>query len=201
MRCIIMRILAILTSLAILAPAAAQTTQPADQAWPATVSDFGQSLVSSDPAALLPLLCENVTVQAFDAKTADAIRLLARVRGGTLVFSRGYMEQPRTLAADIAEAFRNATVPDEIKLKMAPQSDVQMRRANQIALQWVSQTLAAAKDDLVGVSVFWCSRAATPPAAEPSQEMVFVLVKGSAADPAHPRIQSISFGDPQRQAK
>ncbi len=201
MRCFIIRILALLTSLAVLAPAAAQTTQPAAEAWPSGVGEFAQALASGDSAALLPLLCENVTVQAFDAKTADAIRLLARVRGGTLVFAKGYPKPPTTLAAEIAEAFRNAPVSDEVKLKMTPQGEVPLRRANQIAAQWVVQTLSASKDDLVGVIVFWCSPPGSPPTAETSSESLFVLVKGSAADPAHPRIQSISFGDPQRQAK
>jgi hypothetical protein len=193
--------LALVASLLSAIPAAGQTTQPAGDSWATTVSAFARSLADSDPAAVLPWLDDNVAVQAFDAKTADAVRLLARVRGGTLITTQAYTQAPASMASDVAAAFRSAAVPDEIKLRMIPQSEGQMLRANQIAGQWLAESLVAKREDLVGAIVFCCAHGTPGATGSPAPEIVFVLVKGSAAEADHPRIQRIMFGDPVKQVR
>ena len=159
---------------------------------------FAQALAQNDPTTLAPLLADDVSVQAFDAKTVDAVRLLSRTRGTLLIGSRAYVHAPARMAADIVEAFVQAQAPDEIKRYMTPANDSQMVRANTAAAKWLTESLSAKPGDLVGVVVFWRPPSGAQKLAEGLRpEIVFVLVKGSLAGPAA-RIDAIAFGNPQQ---
>lgn len=181
--------------LALVVQTAGQTTRPADSTWGKTLERFTTALEDSDPAALLPLLADDASIKAFDSKTADAIRLLARTRKATLLMSKAYVQAPATIASDVAEQVKNSDVPDEVKRHMAVGDEARSRRANETAAHWVAQALGAKDGDPVAVILFWCDRSSTGEPA-PSPELVFVLVRGQAQGAGAPRVQAIAFGNP-----
>jgi inactivated superfamily I helicase len=179
----------------------AQATRPSADPWTQTVQQFAQALAQSDPAALVPLLVDNASVQAFDAKTADAARLLSRTHGAAIISAHAYVHAPSRMATDIVESFAQAQqVPDELKRYMTPQNEAQMAKANTAAAKWLTQTLAAKPGDPVGVVVLWSAPTAALGLVESARpEIIFVLLKGGMAG-GGPRIEAIAFGNPQRQS-
>ena len=91
---------------------------------------------------------------------------------------------------DIAEAFKSAEVPEELKRKMAIRDDAHARRANRTAVTWLSESLGAKQGDKVGVLIFWCDKSASD---EP--EVVFLLVKGDP-ESQYTKVKAICFGNP-----
>ncbi|MCY2954959.1 MAG: hypothetical protein NTU53_23765 [Planctomycetota bacterium] len=178
-----------------------QATRPSAEPWTQTVEQFAQALAQSDPAALVPLLADNASVHGFDAKTADAVRLLSRTHGAAIISARAYVHAPSRMATDIVESFAQAQqVPDELKRYMTPQNEAQMARANTAAARWLTETLTAKPGDLVGVVVFWSAPTGALGVVESVRpEIIFVLVKGGMAG-GSPRIEAIAFGNPQWQS-
>jgi precorrin isomerase len=178
-----------------------QATRPSTEPWTQTVEQFAQALAQSDPAALVALLADNASVQAFDAKTADAVRLLSRTQGAAIISARAYVHAPSRMATDIVESFAQAQqVPDEVKRYMTPRNETQMAKANDAAAKWLTATLAANPGDPVGVVVLWSAPTAALGVVESVRpEIIFVLVKGGMAG-GSPRIEAIAFGNPQWQS-
>jgi hypothetical protein len=164
--------------------------EPAPDNWPKTVETFANALGESDPAALLPVLSEDVSITTFDAKGGDAVRLLARTRKGAVISHLTYVHAPENMANQIAEAFKNAEVPEELKRKMALRDEAHALRANRTAVNWLTESLGAKQGDKVGVVIFWCEKAANG-----QPEVVFILLKG---DPQSEfgKVKSICFGNP-----
>jgi len=162
---------------------------PAPDSWPKTVEALGIALSESDASALVPVLADDVSISTFDSKSTE-MRLLARIRKGTLISSLNYVHAPETMANDIAEAFKSAEVPEELKRKMAIRDDAHARRANRTAVTWLSESLGAKQGDKVGVLIFWCDKSASD---EP--EVVFLLVKGDP-ESQYTKVKAICFGNP-----
>jgi hypothetical protein len=123
-------------------------------------------------------------------KNGDAVRLLARTKKATLISSLSYLYAPENMANDVAEAFKNAEVPEELKRRMAMRDDAHARRANRTAVNWLGEALAAKQGDKVGVLVFWCDKSTSGDA-----EVVFILVKGEVQGEAT-KVKSLCFGNP-----
>jgi len=173
-----------------------QTTRPSNEPWATAVDRFGRVLAEGDPAALAPLLSDDLTVAAFGGRNADAVRLLSRVRGMKLIAARGYTLPAPQVAQDLSEDVAAAQVPEPIKRYMTPPDGGQMAKANLAASKWVAESLGARNGDLVGVLVFWSGRGQGTELMEAGRaEIVFVLVKGVLAGPG-PQVQAIMFGDP-----
>src|SRR3954464_15719859 len=85
--------------------------EPTPDHWPQNVETFAVAPGESDPGALLPVLTDDVSITTFDAKNADAVRLLARTRKGTLIATFNYVHAPESMAGEIAEAFKAAEGP------------------------------------------------------------------------------------------
>src|SRR5204863_8945441 len=102
-------------------------------AWSALMECLGKALVASDPEALVPLLGDEVTIQSFDTRSGDAVRLLARTRKGLMLLSRGYQQTPEGLAAELAAAVKDLEIPEEFKKHLMPADEGQIKRANHIA--------------------------------------------------------------------
>ena len=176
----------------------------AEQPWAKTVANFAKALSDSDPAALVPVLAESVQIEAFDAKGGDAVHLLARARKGLLITNHAYNAIPATMAGDIADALAKAEVPDTVKKDLTPPDPAALKRANEVAAQWIAASLQAKPADSVGLVLFWCVHAndkdnASTPDAKPG-ELVFVLVKADSGATPKPRIRAIAFGNPARRA-
>ena len=163
---------------------------PATDGWGKTVETFATALQESDPGALLPVLSDDVAITTFDTKGADAVRLLARTRKGTLVSFLSYTQAPENMTGEIAEAFKNADVPEELKKKLAMRDDTHARRANRTAVTWLGESIGAKPGDKVGVVIFWCDKPANG-----NPELVFILVKADV-ESQFTKVKSICFGDP-----
>jgi len=175
-------------------PAASAVTAnpgPSAEAWQKTVETLGAALADNDPGVVLSVLVEVPAISTFDGKVADAARLLARTRKGALIASFTYTFEPQNMAGDIAESFKAAELPEELKLRMQVKDENHLRRANKTAVAWLAEALAAKTGEKVGVLIFWCDR----PANGESAELVFVLVKADT-EPASSRIKTVAFGNP-----
>src|SRR5215212_5038789 len=111
--------------------------------WPKTVEGLTIALADNDAGALLAVLSDDVAITTCDTKNGDAIRLLARTKKGSLISSFSYVFAPETMANDIAEGFKNAEVPEELKKRMAMRDDAHARRANRTAVSWLSEAVGA----------------------------------------------------------
>jgi hypothetical protein len=171
-----------------------------DAGWSAVVAQFAQSLVSNDPGAIAPLLSDAANVHSMDGRTSDPLRLLASARQCTLVSARSYVHAPPSAAGDIAEAFRDATVPGDVKDRMIPVDNAELVRANGIAAQWLKESLHAAPGDRVAIVVLWSPEAANAGggggSADPINGVSFVLLKGTTTD-SEAKVQTVVFGNPR----
>jgi hypothetical protein len=202
MRRLVVRCIACITVLLFAYRADGQATRPTSEPspWQQAVDQFSKALYQADPAALISLLSDSVAIQAFDLRTADAIRLLARTRKGEVLFSRCYTVPALTVASDLAEECKEAHIPEEIRRRLMLHDERQTRHANSVANQWLSNSLGASAGDNVAVLLLWCERPGAQESDPAIGELVFVLVKAetpASADQA-PRIRQISFGDPLR---
>jgi hypothetical protein len=163
--------------------------------WSKTVAALGTALADNDAGALLAVLSDDVSITTCDFKNGDAIRLLARTKRGTLISSFNYVHAPETMANDVAESFKNAEVPEELKRRMAMRDETHARRANRTAVTWLSEQIGAKQGDKVGVLAFWCDKSANGDA-----ELIFILVKG---DPQSQfgKVKALCFGNPLPRGK
>ena len=137
----------LILSLVVLFAAAQQAggDDAAPDQWPKTVQAFGIALADNDAGGLVAVLSDDVNITTCDMKNGDAVRLLARTKKGTLIASSSYVFAPETMANDIAEAFKNAEVPEELKKKMAMHDEPHARRANRTAATWIGEALAPSR--------------------------------------------------------
>jgi hypothetical protein len=163
---------------------------PDNSNWAKTVEALGVALSDNDAGALLAVLSEDVSITTCDMKNGDAVRLLARTKKGTLISGFSYVYAPENMANDVAEAVKNAEVPEELKRRMAMRDEAHARRANRTAVNWLGEAVAAKQGDKVGVLVFWCDKSTSGDA-----EMVFVLVKGEVQGEST-KVKSLCFGNP-----
>src|SRR5688500_15911524 len=178
------------------APARPQPQQQlADAAWSTVVTEFAQALAGNDPAAVAAVLADSANIHSVTGKMSDALRLMASTRQCQLISARAYVHVPPSVAGDVAEAFRQALVPDEVKLMMIPQDEAQLRRANATAALWLTDSLGARGGDRVAMIVLW-SEEKSDATANPVQRVMFVLLKGRTTDAA-PTIETVVFGTPQ----
>jgi hypothetical protein len=176
-------------------PQLQQLVQVADAAWSTVVTEFAQALAGNDPGAVAALLSDSANIHSFNGKMSDALRLMASARQCQLVSARAYVHVPPSVAGDVAEAFRQALVPEEVKVMMIPQDEAQLRRANATAALWLTDSLGARGGDRVAMIVLW-SEEKIEGETNPVQRVVFVLLKGRTTD-ATAAIETIVFGTPQ----
>jgi hypothetical protein len=186
---------ALATSASSVEPQQAGGDSPAPDAWPKTVEALGTALSDNDAGALLTVLSEDVSITSCESKNSNGTYLLARTKKGSLITSLSYVHPAETMAGDIAEAFRAAEVPEELKRKVAMRDEAHARRANRTAVTWLTEALGAKQGDRVGVIVFWCDKVANQ-----DPEMVFILVKGDPESEFR-KIKMVCFGNPVRASK
>lgn len=150
----------------------AQTTQPAAPAtWFATVEQLAKGTEKGDVPLVAASLTRDATVRSFESPEPAAARTLVDAAAEwKLLGTHAYEFPPVSLAVDIAADVKNSDLVSEAdKRKIIPLDAAEAARANSTAADWVSRTLGAERDHLIGVAVFWSMRTNRP---------VFVLMKG-----------------------
>ena len=162
--------------------------------WATVVDQLSQALVEDDARGVLSLITSAASLQPFDRSSASGLQtLLACTSGKTLVSARAYDTPGATVASDIAADLRNATDLDvEVRKLLVPESDSQIRRANETALKWLHSELEASAQDPIGVIVLY----EKDRAARQSRSFKFVLIKGERDAQQTFLVSRVVFGDP-----
>jgi len=163
---------------------------PAPDNWPKTVEALATALNNNDAGELLAVLSEDVSITTFESKNADGTRLLAKTKKGQAISALNYVFAPEQMANEIAEAFKSAEVPEELRRRMDIRDEAHSRRANRTAVTWLTESLGAKQGDKVGVIIYWCDKTANE-----DPEVIFILVKGDPQS-QHAKIKSVCFGNP-----
>lgn len=177
-------------ALALAEPARAQTTKPAAQAtWAAAVERVALATEAADVPVVAASLTRDATVRSFDSHEPAAARTLVDAAAGwKLLGAHAYEFPPAALAVDIAADVKASDVVSEAeKRKIIPLDDVEAARANSTAAEWLARTLAAERDQPVGVAVFWDVNANRP---------MFVLMKGERDWGGTFAVKLAVYGDP-----
>ena len=173
------------------------TPASAKEAWGRTVEAFAGALEKGDLGAVGALLAPRASVRPFDGVADEEVwRVFEFVTNGSLVGRHAYVHPPLVMAADLAADFKtHQTLPDRVKARFVVEDDVEMKRANATAVQWLEVQLDARHGALVGVVVLWVQRAgsADGPAV---QEPVFVLLKGEELSPGKVKVRTVLYGMP-----
>lgn len=164
--------------------------------WPGLVRQFADALATGQKATSRELLGA-AKVRRFDSTDDEAPdRLQARAASSTRVAVHGYFHPALSMAADLAADLKAATaVPEEIRKRLIPGDDDQMKRANATAVQWTADVLRVSNDQPVGIIVLWCEDPGIPGLASPP-ELVFILLRGEQSGKDQFRISQVVYGDP-----
>jgi hypothetical protein len=197
---------AILLSAFLLAAASRAEAPPAEAA-----SAMGGRLFtwltteSTEPVDFLVDSAIAVPLKKTEAKT-PAAQLAGRFAGGRVLATVIYTGRPTTLASDLSQQLQGLEgVPPE-KLQALLVHPTRVTRANQVASDFVVETLGVADDDAVGVAVIWYPDAkhhSLLNGATPEMKLAMVLFAVPASKTAdEPKIARIAFGNldaPERQ--
>lgn len=170
-----------------------QTTKPAGPVtWSGTVEQVARATEKGDVPLVVAALGRDATVRSFEtAEPAAARTLIDAAVGWKLLGAHGYEFPPASLAVDIADDVRGSDLVSEAqKRKIIPLDDAEAARANATAGDWVARTLAAERNHLVGVAVFWDVAANRP---------VFILMKGDYVRGSY-EVKLAVYGDPMMRA-
>lgn len=172
--------------------ASAQTTRPASDAapamWTATVELIARATEQGNVPQVVASLARDAQVRTFESADPAAARtLIDAAAEWKLLGAHAYQFPPVSLARDIAADVKvSDLVPEAEKRRIIPYDDSEEARANTIAADWVAQTLGVQRDQLIGVAVFWHTRANRP---------MFVLMKGQAGGEQFAVTLAV-YGDP-----
>ena len=178
-------------------------------AWPKLVEAFARALVDGDGASVERLLAGEREVRRFGHSELEpgAAGLVGRAARSTLVGRHAYVDPPLVMAADVAADFKRATaVPERVRASFIIDNDLEIKRANATAVQWVTEQLEldAKRGVAVGVIVLWAAkpgvtvqREATAGAeAMPEFEPVFVLLRGEERAGKRFGVDRVVYGNP-----
>jgi len=185
-----MRLLTLCAALLFAVTQQAGGDNPAPDNWPKTVESLATALNDNDAPELVAVLSEDVSITTFESKNADGARLLAKTKKGQLLSSLNYVFAPEKMANEIADAFKSAEVPEELKRKMDIRDEAHSKRANRTAVTWLTESLGAKQGDKVGVLIYWCDKTGSE-----DPEVIFILVKGDK-ESQNTKVKSICFGNP-----
>ena len=137
--------------------APAQTTRPASAEWSVAVQSLAEALSGGDSATVRTMLGSDGTVRPFFGSDGYGLAtLLEQSELACVISSRAYRLPSATLAADLAEDFRNSPlVRDEQKVQMIPADQIGYQRAETTGSQWIKRTIGAEHGDQVGLIVLW----------------------------------------------
>src|SRR5439155_13963725 len=129
-----MRLLTLCVALLFALAQQAGGDSPAPDNWPKTVEALATALNDNDAGEVLAVLSEDVSMTTFESKNADGTRLLAKTKKGQPISALNYVFAPEKMANEIADAFKQAEVPEELKRRMDIRDEAHSRRANRTAV-------------------------------------------------------------------
>ncbi|HSI32975.1 MAG TPA: hypothetical protein VK986_05240 [Tepidisphaeraceae bacterium] len=175
------------------------TAPAADTAWPRAVQAFAKALADGDRVAIDAALAHKASIRRFGATHGeDSVKVVERLGKSLLIGNHAYQHPPLVMAADVAADFKVATaVPDRAKVKYLIDDEVEIKRGNATAVQWVVEQLAATQGTPVGVIVLWSGRPSPAGVTSPPLfETVFVLCRGEEVGPGEYRLTNVVYGNP-----
>ncbi len=194
------RLTAALVALTFAGFASAQTTQPGagpasagPASWATVVEQVAKATEQGNVPQVVASLARDAQVRSFESHEPAAARtLIDAAAEWKLLGAHAYAFPPVSLAGDIAaDVKRSDLVPEAAKRKIVPFDEAEEARANTTAADWVAQTLAAQRDQPVGVAVFWNTRTNRP---------MFVLMKGQPGGESYD-VKLAVYGDPMARRK
>jgi len=187
------------TLLAMSLPASGQTTRPAVSNWQATIEIVRKAIVDSDPSQLRVVLAEKYSLHDFSgAHQGDWTPVVQQFGGAMSIGSHASLFPPLSVAAEVANDLKGAPqIPEVVRLRYLPIDEVDMKRANATAVQWLADSLSAVNGDPVGALIFWIDETASASRPEQAtQSLLFVLLKGQQLPSGEYRIVKIVYGNP-----
>ena len=156
--------------------------------WSAAVQTLARAAVAADVPLVSATLSRDASLRCFETSDqAGPQTLVDSATDWKLLGTHAYEFPPTSLASDIAADVKGSDlVPDAEKRKIIPIDEAEAARANTTAADWVAQTVAAERNQLVGVAVFWHIRTNRP---------MFVLMKGQQAGETF-NVKTAVYGDP-----
>lgn len=176
----------------------AARAQVVDPTWQQTVSSLAQTLCAMDERAADAVL-ESIPLHNFGTDTiARPLALLAQTSGGRVISARAYAGVPTSSARDLAEDFAASDLPEPVRRRFIPADAEQLRHANALAAQWVSDSLRLTKRTPVAVLVLWRGEQSLPTLAveDYKRHVVFVMVRGRIDQDGETHPEAIVFGNP-----
>ena len=172
----------------------AQTTQPVDS-WSTVLTQLSDVLRGTNLDALNVMLAGGPVIRTFSSHTVQPPdQLLGATSGCKLIGVHAYLKAPTSLATDLADDFKSADVPDDLRHDMLIADRAAERSANEIAARWVSQILQPSGGQAIGVIVLWCQERSSSFSTS-SNRPVFLMVKADLADGKYV-FRQVIFGDP-----
>jgi hypothetical protein len=193
-----MQRLVFIMTICLAAAAAAQPSPPPPAMvaqWSQQVDDFAVAVLDiSDEETMRAMLADGARIESFGGHVVPPSQLQPSLLRYRLLGARGYSLPATTVAEDIASSVESADLPEGLKRAVTPPDRNAAARANGTALQWLTRTLSARDNELVGVVVL-----IRPPDSSQAeltvQSLAFILVKGAAQNGQF-RINTIVFGQP-----
>jgi hypothetical protein len=179
------------------ASAAGQTTQPADDTWLGVVQTAAASLSTGDAASLRPVLADKYTLHNFaGGREGEWPAAVETLGDATVLGTHAMVYPPLAVAAEVAADVKSAPqLPEKIRERFIPLDEIEMKRANATAVQWIKETLGAENGDPIALIVMWVDPTA-PNAGERPNTLLFVLLRGKATPEGTYRITHVVYGDP-----
>lgn len=181
------------------APANAQTTQPAPAGWETTVQAVAKGLTSAgDNDAYQRLLANECIVRSFGTHAKQLDDVIAHTDGAMLLMAKAYLYPGAPIAADIGAAISDSEVTDEVKKLLVPTDADATARANTIASQWAQSALGLGKSEPFAVLVYYIRDVTR--VESPDERILFVMLKGRKDRSGAYLVSQIIYGDSQQAA-
>lgn len=173
----------------------AQTTQPT--AWRTNVESFAGAILAADAGQLRSMVADKYVLQDFRrSREGDWAVMLHTLAGAQLVGAHASLYPSLSVAAELAGDIKGAAqIPEHLRARYLPADEIDMKRANATAAQWIESSLEASQGDHVGVIALWIDRTDAP-ADSVEQGLLFILIKGRQLADGEFRINRIVYGNP-----
>ena len=172
--------------------ASGQTTRPQGDvpaSWERQISSLAAAAAAHDGQTLQSLVAPDCRCRRFNAAgDSDVSDLVDFVTAGAVLGDHAYLYPPATLAADIAHDVNSSSAVSDFDKKTLALDE---KPAQTVAMQWLTQALAAQDGALVGMIVLWDTRSDVDGPHRP----LFVLIEGKKDGDGF-KLSQIVYGDP-----
>jgi hypothetical protein len=166
--------------------------------WEQSIKDLAAKLCAVDQTAAEEML-RDVPLSTFgDDTPARPLTLLAHAAASRVVSIRAYPELPDNAARNLAEDFAASDLPESVKRPFIPTTAEQLRHADQLAAQWLRDSLRLVRPAPVAMLVLWRGDDALPSLSSEHyrNHVIFIMVRGELRPDGTVRPAAIVFGNP-----